>query len=427
MTKIKFKVLACLFLLGNHGIYYQVFSQSINSFSPLKIIGGKSEILTINGQGFGNQQGNSYVSFWSESNQYTSQVESQKFNYLSWTDNQIKLEMPNSFSNKIKLVIGAKELFSNDTLKVQANLGYRQVSPIVYDYLTNNNGEGGITWYIHPVYWNNSEIKQAIADVVQEFRCKTGVNYIVKPMQKWVPLNLNQGIHILAPDSSLAVVGYNEKLWSSCMLGSETFYHNQTQLLRFNTKQDWYYGKGQPPLGKSKFRYVLMHEMGHSLGLGHVNEFGQSMYPSVTLLPSDLWCGRDSISEAEKTTISYYIKLCQDFTFQACNIKPMLPISDCSDVFGNSAQVPTENPSVDFVLYPNPSTSNFWIQFNTALTNTAEFAEITIQSAAGKTISKYDANTASPLFICQNFAPGVYFVRIRCKQTITTQSIIIQP
>jgi hypothetical protein len=50
--------------------------------------------------------------------------------------------------------------------------------------------------------------------------------------------------------------------------------------MRFRASENWYFGPGKPPAGKSKFRYVLMHELGYSLGLGHVNEEG-SNYLSI--------------------------------------------------------------------------------------------------------------------------------------------------
>ena len=210
------------------GLIKPAFSQQITGISPKQIIGGKGEVLTITGNGFGNSRGSSYVSFFREGNTYTDATTGNGFNYLSWTNTQIKLEMPVAFSNKLKVNISGTDYLSADTLKVKANLGYRQANPLLYDLLTDNNKKGGVTWLVHPVYWNNPEIKQAIADVVQEFRCKTGVKYIIEPLTQWTPLNLGQGKHIIAPDSSLGVVGFNDRLWASCIVGAETFYHNQT-------------------------------------------------------------------------------------------------------------------------------------------------------------------------------------------------------
>ena len=154
-------------------------AQQIYSISPRTILGGIGEILTIKGSGFGAMRGNSYVSFFRDGNIYSDANEGNGFNYISWSNTEIKLQMPVAYSNKIKVLVNGVECISPDTLHVTANLGYRQANPLVYDLLTDINNKGGITWYVHPAYWNNPDIKQAIAEVVQEFRCKTGVNYIL--------------------------------------------------------------------------------------------------------------------------------------------------------------------------------------------------------------------------------------------------------
>jgi len=397
-----------------------IFAQQISGISPKQIIGGKGEVLTITGSGFGASRGSSYVSFFREGNTYTDAATGNGFNYLSWTNTEIKLEMPVAFSNKIKVHIGGTDYTSTDTLKVKANLGYRQANPLLYDLLTDNNKKGGVTWLVHPVYWNNPEIKQAIADVVQEFRCKTGVNYIIEPLTQWVPLNLGQGKHIIAPDSSLAVVGFNDRLWASCIVGAETFYHNQTQLLRFNTHQNWYYGKGQPPAGAAKFRYVMFHEMGHSLGLGHVNELGESMYPTVTLLPSDNWCKRDTITISEQRAIKHYISLSQNFTFRGCGITPMKPNVDCKDVFGQNLRTASLENEESW-LFPNPASSSVQLKLSAI-----EQAEFSLWDTRGQKVMYSQVNGLETLTLPQNLADGIYLVKLVSNNGIKTMRLLIQ-
>ena len=105
--------------------------QSITSINPKSITGGIAEVLIIKGSGFGNIRGNSFVSFFNENLTYSSNTEGGGFNYISWTDSEIKLEMPVAFSNRIKLVINGNSVFSKDTLHVVANLGYRQLNPLI--------------------------------------------------------------------------------------------------------------------------------------------------------------------------------------------------------------------------------------------------------------------------------------------------------
>ena len=339
-------------------------AQQITSFSPTTITGGTGTRLQIDGDGFGNSRNNSYVAFVQENGQYNAPALAESYSYISWSDTRIELEMPNAFNGKIKVVVLGKEGLSSDTLHVSANLGYRQVNPLLYDLLSARDGNGGITWYIHRSYWNLSEARNAIAEVVREFRCKTGVNYRIAPLLTDTPLNLGSNIHLIAPDSALPVVGFNDRLWTSCILGSETFFTIQTQLIRLGTRENWYFGT--PPSGKSKFRYVLMHEMGHSLGLGHVDEPGQTMFPSVTLLPSSNWSMRDSITSAEKTAIGHYVALSRNFSFRACSILPLSAPANCRDVFADPA-LSANTPATEALrIYPNPAHDHIRVEGLTA-------------------------------------------------------------
>lgn len=392
----------------------------ISSFSPLKITGGVSQKLTINGSGFGSSQGSNFVSFIQESGQYLDASNSKSLKYLSWADKKIELEMPVAYSGFIKVNVNGNELWSKDTLKVMANLGYRQANPMVYDHLSNNNKKGGYTWYIHKTYWDNMEAKQAIEDVFREFRCKTGINYLLSPIPTQTGFNLGDTVNVIAPDPQLVPVGYHEKLWSSCILGSETFYYVRSHDLHLSTNQNWYFGTGNCPSGKTKFRYVLYHELGHSLGLGHVNELGQSMYPSVSLLPSNNWSGRDSITKEEKETISYFVSLCQNFTFNACGISPLKKVFDCQDVYGTKASF-TDLVQSLALLSPNPCSEVLNIAGLEEMDKAAycviiDFAgrEVTTQPLGAGSLSVSHLN--SGLYLLQIFSRGQVYQQKFVKQ-----------
>lgn len=339
----------------------QSLSAQIISFSPSRIIGGMSQTLILTGNNFGVNQGNSYVSFLQESGQYLDPTLSKALKYISWSDNAIELEMPVAFSGKVKININGNDYYSSDTLKVMANLGYRAANPLTYDHLTNTNNRGGYTWYIHKTYWNIPEAKSAIEEVFKEIRCKTGINYILAPFYTEIGFNLGDTFNVIAPDPQLGPVGYNERLWTSCILGNETFFNIKSHDLHLSVSQDWYFGEGDCPSGKTKFRYVLFHELGHSMGLGHVNELGQTMYPSVSFLPSNSWSGRDTMTEAENNALSYFVNVCQNFNFRACGISPLSKIFNCQDVYGTNTNINSLKKE-DFYIYPNPAIGEVFVE-----------------------------------------------------------------
>jgi hypothetical protein len=397
------------------------FSQQIVDFSPTRVIGGKGDTLIIRGTGFGNSQGSSFVSFYQETNNYSDAKFGGSIKYVSWNNSEIKLEMPNAFSNKIKIINNNSEIISKDTLHVMANIAYRQLNPLISDLLINNFNDTGITWYIHPNYWKNPEIKQAIIDVVREFRCKTNVNYRVKELKKWMPLSTQYGIHMIGPDSNLNVVGFNEKNWSSCIVGSETFYYNKTQLIRISSKENWHYGTGQPQPGQSKFRYVLMHEMAHSLGLGHVNELGQTMYPSVTLLPSDNWCSRDSITSDEQTTMKWYVKKSQDFKFRGCGIMPLPVVKNCNEVESMLTSNDELVSSKIGLIYPNPCYSN-QLFCKLPLNNNSEY-KIELFNHLGQYFQPKIELNENRISLPDNLPNGTYTIVYRTSNTKIHQII----
>lgn len=153
-----------IFSLTLVSLLNNVYAQQIFSISPLNIIGGKGDVLTISGSSFGEVRNSSYVSFYNEQGTYTDADISRNFKYISWSDSEIKIEMPVAYSNKIKVIKGENSVESSEVLKVMANLSYRNVNPLTYDLNIDRNGSGGITWYVHPTYWDNPEIRKAIAE-----------------------------------------------------------------------------------------------------------------------------------------------------------------------------------------------------------------------------------------------------------------------
>jgi hypothetical protein len=404
MLNKKYFFLFVLFL--NLSLFAQV-----SSFSPQRISGGMGKKLSIVGKGFGSSQSNSYVSFFQESGQYSDANTSKGFKYLSWTDTKIELEMPVAFSGKVKVNVNGTDYYSVDTLHVMANLGYRSANPLVYDYLTNNNKKGGYTWYMHTTYWNNPLAKKAIEDVFAEFRCKTGANYILAPFPSSASISLSDTIHLIGPDPNLGVVGYNERMWTSCILGSETFYSVSAQGLRMSDKQDWYFGTGKAPAGKTKFRYVLFHELGHSLGLGHVNELGQSMYPSVSLLPSDQWSQRDSITTQEKEAISYFVNLSKTFSFRACGVLPMENNKDCKYIYGFKTDIENTQSFGSLALYPNPVNNELNVNYQVS-----EGVQIYIYDMQGSLV--LNKNLESSMLEVKELKAGVYSVVLMDGNTV---------
>lgn len=326
-----------------------------------KIIGGAGQPVTIRGIGFGPERGTNYVTFTSDGTNYHSAEYARTFVYRKWTDDEIIVEAPPSYSGKVRVVLGDKICESMNVLHVTSNLAARTLSPLSYTNHVNTNGKGGYTWNLDKVLHDNPEARTCVESVMRQFRCKTGMSFDVAPEGTTAGYKLNDGVNAIifdAPGYELGAgaVAYCDWIWYSCIVGNETFYYIRDTDCRLSAKFNWYYGNGKnPEFGMAKLRYVLYHEIGHAHQFGHVNEPGESMHPVVQALPAEEWLQRDTITESEQRAGWFMTRNGRDFSFRGCGITPLTPpnTDDCnSDVTSDVADICAASHAI--VVTPNP-------------------------------------------------------------------------
>lgn len=385
---------------------------SITSMSPNPIIGGM-QTLTIVGSGFGASQGNSYVSFARDGVNYFDANTAKGFLYKSWSDSKIEVEVPETYSGKVRVYVNGIYGESADVLHVKANVGTATLNPREYFHLWNLNENGGHTWYMRRDLYNNTEARACIEGVFAEFRCKTGVNYTLIRQPTWVKSDLGDGVNALMFDSvgyelPNGVVAYYEQLWYSCILGGRTFYYVVGQELRISNRFDYYYGKGSIPQGKNaKLSYVLFHELGHSLQLGHVNEDGESMHPVVQALPADNWNMRDTLTTFDVKAGRYLVQESQQFDFRGCGVNPMSTISNCADVYGENASLSPSMARLQMSVLPNPSHGRAQLMIGV---DRPEALELSIVNASGQEV--YQAFLQGNEHALPILPSGLYFISV---------------
>ncbi len=379
--------------------------------------GNGMEMLTITGTGFGSEQGNGFVTF-ETGNGYYGANEAASFNYVIWTDSSITVEVPQAQSNLVRVVTNEGAIHeSPDSLHIRYNLASEPYSPYGYTHL-NNQGNGGHLFHVNEAIFNEPDRLDAVTRTLSDFVCKTGVNFELSDAPTELGWDLGDGQNTISFDSnenplSPGTVGYCHTLWWSCILGDETFYVVGEMDIVLNTSFDYDYGTGIPGEGQAKFAYVLMHELGHAMRLGHVNEWGESMYPSVTDWPSNNWSERDTISTHDRLGVSHAVEIASTFAFNACGIAPMEPLDiDCAPI------VEISGPAADHGQPPHPNPFNNVIH----LPNRLAPGRWTLMDITGQIIQRASA-IESDMFTGE-LAPGCYLLLFEGRSSAETYRVI---
>ncbi len=346
--------------------------QSTVAFSPKRVIGGMGEAITINGSGFGPERGTSYVTFTSDGTNYHSSDYAKTFAYRSWKDSEIVVEVPPSFSGKVRVVVGSTVMESADSLRVTSNLAARSLSPLSYTNLINTNAKGGYTWTLDKALFDIPQARECVESVMRQFRCKTGMNFDVGVAPTTAGYALNDGINAIifdAPGYELGAgaVAYCDWIWYSCIVGTETFYYVRDTDCRLSRKFNWYYGNGKnPEFGMAKLRYVLYHEIGHAHQFGHVSEWGESMHPIVQALPAEDWLQRDTITASEKRAGTFMTMQGRNFTFRGCGVQPLIAPAntDCNSDITSDVHDEPRGGRHQLHVYPNPASETVTVSSN---------------------------------------------------------------
>ena len=341
------------------------FSRSTLELSTNWAAGNGMEMLTVNGVGFGVDQGNGYVTFETGSGYYDASAAGE-FNYTEWSDTSITVEIPQAQSNRVRVITNDGDMFESvDSLHIRYNLDSEPFGFYGYTHLYDNNELGGYLFHVNEAIFNESERLEAVERTLDDFVCKTGVNFELNDTPTDLGWDLGDGQNTISfdtPDNPLSpgTVGYCNTLWWSCILGDVTFYVAGEIDVVLNSNFDYDYGTGNLSTGNAKFAYVLMHELGHAMRLGHVNEWGESMYPSVTDWPSQNWFERDTISTNDRLGVSQAVNIASMFSFNACGISVMEPLDiDCAPIVEIEEHAeaalpnPFPNPFDDFINVPS--------------------------------------------------------------------------
>lgn len=259
---------------------------TVSSFSPDTLSAGTKSVLTITGTGFGASRGTSKVSFKDGNNGGSSLYDPEDIQYVSWTDTEIKVEVPSrAGTGKFTVDNGSGTVQSSKDLVISfSQLNVVDGNNIVYQPIHIGENGTGYTWQFYTDFEANSAAKQSFLRAFQNWRCGTLINWNIGANTS-VNTIARDNVNVIRFDvgSELpnGVLGRCSSWWSGCTQGGTTKWYVAELDIVFDDGINWNYGPGNPAFSQYDFESVAVHELGHGHQLGHVIKSTEIMHYSI--------------------------------------------------------------------------------------------------------------------------------------------------
>lgn len=265
---------------------------SISYFSPVSITAGTQSILTITGFGFKEKAATSSVQFRNANSTSSTAFFSVDSSYiLSWSNTEIKVIVPGSSvfgnggaGNGVVRVIDKNGVVieSPSILEVVYNQFEYKKNQLV---LIDKNGTGGYTFSLNTNFNTNEEAKETFNRALNQWVCKTGVNASVSSTSVSNSCaDQTDNVNLISfatsncplPAGSLGVA---YSTYSVCSNTTPIFPESIDMI--FSPDAVFNLGIALPSPGQFDFESVVLHELGHAFGQGHVGNQAELMYPTM--------------------------------------------------------------------------------------------------------------------------------------------------
>jgi hypothetical protein len=311
----------------------------VSSISPSTIVAGDKQVFTILGSGFGATRGTSVVYFANSNSGGANLVAPGTSQYISWSNNQIKVEVP-SLAGTGTVYVSDNTLFfgSPNALNIKyaiSNISY-PASTVDSYYLAKHvslNGAGGYSFKYFTGFATNTAATSEFDAAAKAWRCATGINWVVSPSTTTINVSTSDAESVVRFDvgNELAtnVLGVAASRYTGCNIAGAGFrWYVKEVDVTFDNATNWYYTSGTAiNNSQSDFYSVAIHELGHGLQLGHVIDANRIMYYASTtgtqnrnLAPLDIEGGTYVVNNA----ISSAAAPCQQSLHVPVNISPIV-------------------------------------------------------------------------------------------------------
>lgn len=268
---------------------------SITSISPMEVTAGTQTVVTITGEGFGEQQGNGFVAFRNADDGGQSFVGLHSGpHYLNWSDTEIQLYVPSATlynttvagTGNIKVVANSGESTESGQ---HLTVDYAK-SEVIYSNELNNTvlvgmQNGGYRFHASQQLVNMAGLDM-VSNSVMKWACNTGVNFTLD--EELVSLaNWNHdGINLIGISNPGQLPSYLLGKTITTFSGCGTPSGIQWNLIEIdvllNRDINWWTGQEQPMSGNFDMETAILHELGHAHLLQHNNDESSPMFFQLT-------------------------------------------------------------------------------------------------------------------------------------------------
>lgn len=308
---------------------------TITSFSPTVLAAGIGTVLSIQGSGFGANQGIGYVAFKNADNGGITTDTPRQADYLSWSDTQIRIRVPSLGTNGHPAGTGLLRVVSNSGVTVTSDVPLTVIYALANVENTTStlierpnhitaNSTGGLSFHLSPNFQGLAVAPWLRA--LTQWRCSSGINWKLGEVAT-TNVIANDGQSVIAfdyeSDLPAGVVGRTTTYYKGCynQKGSIVFYTQEIDQQFANPSVVLFQYGPTPATGQQiDFESIAIHELGHAQQLSHIIQPGAVMHYTISR-------GQNLrvLSQSSDIVAGRKVLRTQSFRNQGCGGQELLP------------------------------------------------------------------------------------------------------
>lgn len=399
---------------------------SISNASPSLVTAGTQTILSIQGSGFGDEQGDGHVAFSNADDGGQSFVALQPGpHYLSWSDSEIQLYVPSAtLYNSTVAGTGQVQVRNGQGLTglsdQEVTVRYAK-SEVVYNQNLNTTAlvgmqDGGYAFSINQqlnAFLGGDEL---VRKSFEKWACNTGVNFMltenVVPIANWAHDEINL-IGLSTPGQLPSyLLGKTITTFSGCGTPNGLQWNLVEVDVLLNGDKNWRVGEGVPMQGQFDLETSVLHELGHAQLLQHNNNPESPMYFELTEGAS-----RRHLDQATDIDGGVYIAHESANATHTCGdeVHQLYDDTNCNLSLINGI----EEEEVEFSVYPNPFRNELNIVLDSGNSGT-----VSILDSQGKLLRSEILRRTNTIVRTDKLPSGIYLLVITTEQGRFSQKLV---